>query len=186
MAQQLINLGTLPNDGSGDPLRLAFEKINNNFTQIYSGDVTVVSTAGVEGSIQFNAVVITGNTEANVLGGSENLLFDNATNTVKLNGNIIATELGNLTLGSPTNKIANLYLKPAGLNLGNVNIASVGNIVEFTVASNPNVKADITVANISSDTVLSNTLFYKNTTLSEVTVSTTTNASAQVVLEIPQ
>ena len=31
MAQEIINIGTLPNDGEGDPLRVAFGKINNNF-----------------------------------------------------------------------------------------------------------------------------------------------------------
>ena len=36
MAQEIINVGTLPNDGEGDPLRVAFQKINNNFTQLYS------------------------------------------------------------------------------------------------------------------------------------------------------
>lgn len=36
MSQELINIGTLPNDGEGDPLRVAFQKINNNFTQLFS------------------------------------------------------------------------------------------------------------------------------------------------------
>jgi len=31
MAIQLVNVGGLPNDGEGDPLRTAFQKINNNF-----------------------------------------------------------------------------------------------------------------------------------------------------------
>lgn len=36
MAQELINIGALPNDGEGDPLRVAFQKINNNFSQLFS------------------------------------------------------------------------------------------------------------------------------------------------------
>ena len=36
MTQQVINIGTSANDGSGDPLRTAFDKINSNFTEIYS------------------------------------------------------------------------------------------------------------------------------------------------------
>ena len=32
-----INIGVLPNDGSGDPLRVAFEKINNNFANFTGG-----------------------------------------------------------------------------------------------------------------------------------------------------
>ena len=42
MAQQVINIGTAPNDGLGDPLRTAFGKTNNNFTQLFS-------TSGITG-----------------------------------------------------------------------------------------------------------------------------------------
>lgn len=34
--QEIINIGTLPNDGEGDPLRVAFAKINNNFTNLFA------------------------------------------------------------------------------------------------------------------------------------------------------
>lgn len=34
--QQIINIGQLPNDGSGDPLRVAFGKINDNFSELFS------------------------------------------------------------------------------------------------------------------------------------------------------
>jgi len=36
MAQELIDIGASANDGTGDPLRTAFAKINNNFTQLFS------------------------------------------------------------------------------------------------------------------------------------------------------
>lgn len=35
MTQEYINVGAAPNDGQGDPLRTAFIKCNNNFTQLY-------------------------------------------------------------------------------------------------------------------------------------------------------
>lgn len=38
MVQQVINVGTSANDGTGDPLRTAFTKINSNFTEIYGKD----------------------------------------------------------------------------------------------------------------------------------------------------
>lgn len=37
MAQQTINIGTAANDGTGDPLRDAMDKVNDNFTELYSG-----------------------------------------------------------------------------------------------------------------------------------------------------
>ena len=44
MTQQIIDTGSLPNDGSGDPLRVAFDKINNNFANL----MAMVPTANVE------------------------------------------------------------------------------------------------------------------------------------------
>ena len=35
MAKQIINIGASANDGSGDPLRNAFDKVNDNFNEIY-------------------------------------------------------------------------------------------------------------------------------------------------------
>lgn len=42
--QQLINIGTLPNDGEGDPLRVAFGKINNNFSNLFATFVNTSNT----------------------------------------------------------------------------------------------------------------------------------------------
>lgn len=35
MARQTINIGTNPNDGTGDPLRNAYDKCNDNFLELY-------------------------------------------------------------------------------------------------------------------------------------------------------
>ena len=43
MAQQLIITGNAASDGGGDPLRTAFTKINNNFTELYSGNVQIAA-----------------------------------------------------------------------------------------------------------------------------------------------
>lgn len=40
MAKQTINIGTSANKGDGDPLRTAFTKINQNFTEVYNGPVS--------------------------------------------------------------------------------------------------------------------------------------------------
>ena len=36
MAQQTINIGTAPNDNTGDPLRTGMTKVNDNFTENYT------------------------------------------------------------------------------------------------------------------------------------------------------
>ena len=40
MVQQVINIGTAPNDGTGDSVRTAFNKVNSNFTELYTNGVS--------------------------------------------------------------------------------------------------------------------------------------------------
>jgi hypothetical protein len=49
MAQQVIDVGVSPNDGTGDPIRTAYQKANANFTELY---------ALVEGGASPNAIPI--------------------------------------------------------------------------------------------------------------------------------
>lgn len=51
MAKEVINVGSVPNDGTGDPLRTAYIKCNNNFTELYarlqaSAPISAVGTEG--------------------------------------------------------------------------------------------------------------------------------------------
>jgi len=36
MSREVINVGSAPNDGTGDPIRTAYIKCNNNFAEIFS------------------------------------------------------------------------------------------------------------------------------------------------------
>jgi len=46
MARQTINIGSTANDGTGDPLRTAFDKINDNFAELYGSDDDSNTLAG--------------------------------------------------------------------------------------------------------------------------------------------
>ena len=62
MAKQVINIGTTANDGTGDPLRSAFDKVNDNFTELYTddaGDVnSITATAPIVRDSATGAVTI--------------------------------------------------------------------------------------------------------------------------------
>jgi len=45
MAKQTVNIGTTANDGTGDPLRDAFDKLNDNFDEVYGNNF--VTTARI-------------------------------------------------------------------------------------------------------------------------------------------
>jgi len=68
MAQQTINIGTVANDGTGDPLRTAFDKVNDNFTELYNddaGDVnSVTGSEGLTASPTTGAVVVSLNNDS--------------------------------------------------------------------------------------------------------------------------
>lgn len=44
MAKQTINVGTTPNDGTGDKLPVAFGKVNSNFSELYQGKEDAIDT----------------------------------------------------------------------------------------------------------------------------------------------
>lgn len=54
MAQQIINIGLEPNDKSGDLIRTAFNKVNQNFTELYSAieadNYTLIQTGNIVNS----------------------------------------------------------------------------------------------------------------------------------------
>ena len=67
MAQQTVNIGTSANKGNGDPLRTAFKKINENFTEVYgkivaleNGTLNVVVSLmpGIPTSLFVNALLL--------------------------------------------------------------------------------------------------------------------------------
>ena len=56
MAKQTINIGTTANDGTGDPIRSAFDKSNDNFTELYAGAGGVADDAVTSAKIAADAV----------------------------------------------------------------------------------------------------------------------------------
>jgi len=118
MAKQTVNLGSSANDGTGDPLRTAFDKINDNFDELY-----LYSTAS-----SGNNITITGNTIASdntngnitldpngtgdivIATGAELQLTDHTDNAV-----VYSDASGNLTMS-------------AGFTFDGTNVATTGSI----------------------------------------------------------
>lgn len=44
MARQVINIGSSPNKGDGEPIRSAFDKINENFEELYQASTNAGGT----------------------------------------------------------------------------------------------------------------------------------------------
>lgn len=167
-----IDIGALPNDGTGDPLRTAFEKINENFL-----DLVGALPEGPNGSFQFND-------NGNSL-GTANFAYVSSNNVIQLGSNI--APISNVTIGTSGIPITGLYLGNTSLKLGNISINEVNNTLTFPITALPSVKANIAVNNITSDgnVNVGDTLVVGSTTTKTIQAVTTTNASNQVIFGIP-
>ena len=76
MARQTINIGSSANDGTGDPLRTAFDKINDNFVELYGGDNNL-NTLDANLDVN-NFAITTGRTNGDVT------ITPNGTGSIKL------------------------------------------------------------------------------------------------------
>lgn len=80
MTQQIINVGNVANDGSGTPLRTAFQYINANFTELYSGAQTptalgnLTAVAGGRAFVNNGNLVASGNFGAQIGAGGSNVV----------------------------------------------------------------------------------------------------------------
>jgi hypothetical protein len=126
MAQQIIDIGATANDGQGDPLRNAMDKVNDNFTEVY--------TAGPVGSnvrITNNSVVST-NTNGNIaitpagLGKTLLGLPSKISIAGGSNGYFLTTDgNGNLSWANTTAAVGTaLPIYTGNLAAGNANIAN--------------------------------------------------------------
>jgi hypothetical protein len=93
MAQQTINVGAAPNDGTGTPLRTAFQYTNSNFSELYTALGGGVGLPGATTQVIFN----NGGTN---LAGDAGLVYNKTTDALTIGGNVqaaSATITGDLT-----------------------------------------------------------------------------------------
>jgi len=99
MAKQTINIGSSANDGTGDPLRTAFTKINANFTELYGGDddatnfVIEDTSPQLGGNLDINGWNITSARSNEAI-----RIIPNGTGTIELEKNTAVT--GTLTVST--------------------------------------------------------------------------------------
>ena len=98
MAKQTINIGTTANDGTGDPLRSAFTKVNANFTELYgdtaeANDILDDTSPQLGGNLDINGFNITSARSNEAI-----RVIPNGTGTIELEKNTAVT--GTLTVST--------------------------------------------------------------------------------------
>ena len=124
----VINIGAIPNDGTGDPLRTAFNDVNLNFANVFA-------SGPVGSNIQIaNNIVSTLNTNGNLV------LSPNGIGIVQSNVSIVPNLTNVRNLGSATQRWATVYGQYLNISSGTTiagdlsvagNLTVSGNIIEM-------------------------------------------------------
>ena len=150
MTQQIINVGTGPDSYTGESLRSAFQKVNENFSQLYAGNVganisgNIVTANGfvTSGNITAGNVTVAGNISAYYFTGNGALLtgitasantgsiaFNGLTMSGTVNGNIVLDPSGDGNVNIPSN------LRTEGLRVGTINDTELAVSISSNTAS---------------------------------------------------
>ena len=121
MAVQSVGIGSSANDGTGDPLRTAFNKINENFTEVY--ELLGQDTAGAKG------IDIAGSTIGSTETNADIIIDPNGTGLVELAANVQidnAIKFASNTMSSLVTN-ADITLAPSGT--GNINLTAGADVI---------------------------------------------------------
>jgi hypothetical protein len=175
MAKQLIDIGTVANDGTGSSLRAGATSVNSNFSEIYSalGDGT-------------NITLTASATELNLLSGVSAIITDTSstilTNKTIDAGNNILSNISNSALVNSTFGIA---------SDGSTGVASLGTTITFaggtgitTSFGSDTVTIDLdtsTAATLTDNQILTNkTISGSSNTLSNIDNSSLSNSTITI------
>jgi hypothetical protein len=127
MPKQTINIGSTANDGTGDPLRTAFQKINDNFAELYGDD----SSADTFTSPQITTPTITGTATI------DNLIFNDSQISTSSNANLELNPggTGTIELQAATNVTGALDVTGAATLDTSLTLATGATITEFATST---------------------------------------------------
>jgi hypothetical protein len=114
MTQYTIDIGAVPDDGQGDPLRTAFNFTNLNFDQIFAS-----------GPVLSN-VAIANNTIRTINSNGDLILAPNGIGKIQIKNSLLPSFDNVYDLGSPTARFNGIYVGTGGLNIPSISVA--GNI----------------------------------------------------------
>jgi hypothetical protein len=132
MTQQIINVGTVANDGQGDSLRTAFIKTNDNFSELYGDVLTTPTILNGNSNVFVNA---NSNVTFAVAGISNVMVVSSAAVSIagdlNVSGNTNLT--GNVVGTSISNGNTSIQIPAIGGN-ASVSVANVANIAVWSTA----------------------------------------------------
>jgi len=193
MSQQTLNIGTNANDGTGDNLRSAMVKVNDNFTELYasplfSGNLSftgneisatrtnddIVFVPAGTGSVSFPAIRINDNNIEGTRTNDNINLIPNGTGSVvfgaiKINGTSFSSDDS-----SAININENLIVD------GTLNVSGISTLAGATTMSStlavPSGLTTLSTLTVTSATSLAGTTTIDNLTFNDNTIGSSSNA----------
>jgi hypothetical protein len=178
MAITTINIGAVVNDGTGDPIRSAFDKVNTDLLYLDAGST-------------FNTKLI----NSNVFGGTSTLTVNNAVVSRTITGNIITARhvtianiltVSNATQSTSTSTGAVVVAGGVGVG-GNLNVS--GNIIASAIygtiigsISTPDIDNTRLGKNIPAEAGFTNVTMSGNLSITDTTATTSDTTGALKVV----
>ena len=128
MPIQTIDLGNYANDGTGDDLRTAFEKVNYNFSQLSQTTVNNAANLGLGAPVFANKNLETLNFRTLVAGNNTSISYDANTITINTGGGFLFEDLNLNTFSIIGTGNINIQGNLTIGNNGLVNLGSVNNV----------------------------------------------------------
>ena len=104
---QVINIGTTANDGTGDTVRNAFDKVNDNFAEVYA-----LASNGLYAQTALSTPVVYASGEASIIGNGVGTLSVPA-NAFKVGDSFVAKMCGQLSCAN--NQIIHFRVRSNGV-----------------------------------------------------------------------
>ena len=165
MAQQTLNIGATANDGTGDTLRVAMDKVNDNFDEIYASPIIS------------DFITITGN-EIRANRSNDDLVLEPsgtgvvATPSITIDSNINITD----NIIKTTQSDSDLILEPNGS--GSVVIAKVD--INSGAIDNTVIGANTAAAGTFTTLTANTSASIDGVVISDNTITTTSNADLEL------
>jgi hypothetical protein len=139
MSKQIINVGTNQDDGTGDNLRAAFIKVNDNFTEVYNE----------LGGVALSNIKMSGSTITTDTSNSGIIIDPSGTGTITLTG---ATTV---TGGLNSDTVATTGNVSVGGDLGVTGTLTAGTFApsSITISGVSNLNGDVNLGDASGDTI---------------------------------
>ena len=135
MAYQSIGIGTTADDGTGDSLRIGADKVNDNFSEIYTllgtGSALTSGLSATASVVTLGSAVLTTPTISGAVSGTQTSATITTLTNTTLNSTTVNAGTATLAAGSLTDS-------SGAIDFGNENLTTTGTLASVAITTSAN------------------------------------------------